>query len=116
MACMKCGKKTKDEQVFCPACLTAMDAYPVKADVHVQLPNRQKSAASKKPGRKRHTASPEEQVAQLRKSLRRARTFCVALAILLCAAGLVLLQVFFAPEQPDADKPGTNYTYNNWID
>ncbi len=116
MACMKCGKKTKDEQVFCPACLTVMESYPVKPDVRVQLPNRQKSASAKKSVRKRYAVPPEEQVAHLRKALRRARVFCAFLAILLCAAGVVLLQMFFAPEEPEDNKLGTNYTYNEFID
>ena len=119
MACMKCGKKTKDQQVFCSACLAVMEAYPVKPDVHVQLPNRQKSAAAKKAGRKRYIMPAEEQVVHLRKALHRARAVCVVLALLLCAAGLVLLQVFFAPGQPEQledSNIGTNYSYNDSID
>lgn len=113
MACMKCGKKTKDEQVFCPACLAVMDAYPVKADVRVQLPNRQKSEAARKSTRKR-AVPPEEQVVQLRRSLRRARAFGLIVTLLLCAAGLLLLQIFFAPTVEKAGH-GTNYTYNETI-
>ncbi len=116
MACMKCGKKTKDEQVFCPACLAVMEDFPVKPDVHVQLPNRQKNATVKKSGRRRYAVPAEEQIANLRKTLRSARAFCVVLAILLCAAGLVLLQVFLAPEQQEDNKLGTNYTYNDTVD
>lgn len=113
MACMKCGKKTKDEQVFCPACLAVMDAYPVKADVRVQLPNRQKLEATRKSTRKR-AVPPEEQVVQLRRSLRRARAFGLIVTLLLCAAGLLLLQIFFAPAEDKAEH-GTNYTYNETI-
>lgn len=115
MNCMKCGKKTNDEQVFCPACLTAMDAYPVKPDVRVQLPNREKRAASKKASRKRYTVSAEEQVAQLRKKLRRTVGFCVLLAVLLCAAGALLVQHHLAPTEKDEDL-GTNYTYDSIVD
>ena len=116
MACMKCGKKTKDEQVFCPTCLAVMEAHPVKADVRVQLPNWQKLDAAKKANRKR-IVPPEEQVVHLRKTLRRARAYGLIVTLLLCAAGLVLLQVFFAPApEAEAKNPGTNYTYNETID
>lgn len=111
MACMKCGKKTKDEQVFCPACLAVMDAYPVKADVHVQLPNRQKSEATRKSARKR-AVPPEEQVVQLRRSLRRARVFGLVVTLLLCAAGFFLLRAFFAPAAEEEADHGSNYTYD----
>ena len=115
MNCMKCGKKTKDEQVFCPACLTAMETYPVRPDVRVQLPNRQKTAPAKKTGRRSYAIPAEEQVSHLRKALRRAVAFCVLLAVLLCAAGALLLQHYLAPPEEDGDL-GTNYTYDSTMD
>ena len=112
MNCIKCGKKTRDELKFCPTCLAAMELYPVKADVHIQLPNRQKTDATKKSGRKRHITPPEEQVVQLRKSLRTARIFCILLAVLLCVTGAMLLNaVLFHPEE--GVDLGKNYTYDS---
>ena len=58
MGCIKCGKKTKQDQTFCPQCLKVMEAYPVKADVHVQLPSRPAEPA-KKPARKKRAIPPE---------------------------------------------------------
>ncbi len=114
MACMKCGKKTKDEQVFCPACLTVMESYPVKSDVRIQLPNWQKLDAAKRANRKR-IVPPEEQVVQLRRSLRRARAYGLIITLLLCAAGFLLLQIFFAPAAEEEASHRTNYTYNKTI-
>lgn len=111
MACMKCGKKTKDEQVFCPACLAVMEAYPVKSDVRIQLPNWQKLDAAKRANRKR-SVPPEEQVVSLRRSLRRARAYGLIVTLLLCAAALFLLQAFFAPTSEEEANHGTNYTYD----
>jgi len=65
MICLKCGKKTKEDHVFCDKCLTTMEAYPVKPDVHIQLPNRSAAAAAKKAGPKRRQLTAEEQVVQL---------------------------------------------------
>lgn len=115
MTCMKCGKKTKDEQVFCPSCLTSMESYPVKPDVRVQLPNRQKSASSKKTGRKRHAVPAEEQVVHLRKALRRMAAISVLLAILLCVTGAMLLRATLGQNQTDVEL-GKNYTYNSLLD
>ena len=53
MHCLKCGKQTKSEHVFCPGCLTVMEAYPVKPDVHIQLPKDANRESPKKSGRKR---------------------------------------------------------------
>ena len=91
MGCIKCGKKTKQDQTFCPQCLKVMEAYPVKADVHVQLPSRPAEPA-KKPARKKRAIPPEEQVAALRRRLRRLALITLALAILLGAAVFQLVK------------------------
>ena len=105
MACLKCGKKTKDEQTFCPRCLEVMEGYPVKPDVHIQLPNRS-AAASKKPARKKRTLPPEEQLPVLRRRVRRLVLAVVALVILLGAAAFLLVKEYFAEEKPPI---GQNY-------
>ena len=108
MGCLKCGKKTTDEQCFCQRCLDTMEAYPVKPDVHVQLPNRSPSAEAKKAGKKRRALSAEEQVPILRKRLRRLAVIALALAILLGAAAFLLIKDYFAEEEL---KIGKNYTF-----
>lgn len=113
MNCLKCGKKTKDEQVFCPQCLETMEAYPVKPDVHVQLPNRRAPAAPKKSGHKRRPLTVEEQVVLLRHRVRRLSVAAVVLALMVCAAGAALLHI--AVTQKDLNW-GTNYTYDNPFD
>ena len=47
MYCLKCGRDTKSEQVFCNDCLAVMDAYPVKPDTAIHLPKRDPQTASK---------------------------------------------------------------------
>lgn len=87
MACLKCGKKTKDEQSFCPRCLEVMEQYPVKKDVHIQLPNRPAAAERKKPLRKRRILSYEEATVVWR---RRTRWLAALVLLLLLLLGVAL--------------------------
>ena len=97
MACLKCGKKTKDDQSFCPRCLEVMEQYPVKKDVHIQLPNRPEVTVKKAP-RKRRPLSAEEQLPILRRKSRRLALAVVALAILLGAAAFLLVKDWLTEE------------------
>lgn len=106
MACIKCGKKTKNEQTFCPRCLEVMESYPVKTDVHIQLPNRP-DAPVRKAARKRRAVPAEELVPVLRRRLRRLALIALSLAILLGAAVFLLVK-----NHLEADKlpDGQNYS------
>lgn len=110
MACLKCGKKTKEEQIFCPRCLEGMEAYPVKPDVHVQLPNRPGAIDLKKSARKRRVLSAEEQVPLLRRRIRRLMALSLVLLLLLVAAVGMLFRDYFAEEKLEIGK---NYTYGD---
>lgn len=106
MACLKCGKKTKDEQVFCPACLGVMEAYPVKGDAPIQLPNRKEREFSKRT-RKRRPLSEEEQLAVLKKRQKRLIAAVALLLLLLSGAvGLLIYDLI----TPDAPQWGIHYT------
>ena len=106
MACLKCGKKTKDTQVFCPACLGVMEAYPVKSDLHIQLPNRKERTLPKRNSRKRRTLTRDEQLAILKKRQSWLIAALVLLALLLgTAAGLL----FYSLAAPDASEWGKHY-------
>ena len=107
MGCIKCGKKTKDEQTFCSRCLEVMEAYPVPSDVHVQLPSRP-TASGKKSSRKRRAVSAEEKVLVLRRKLRRRNALVVLLTLLLAGTVFLLLWQYNAPEE-DAAPNGQNF-------
>ena len=103
MLCMKCGKKTENEQIFCPHCLGVMDQYPVKPDIHIQLPVRAAAAAQKKQSRKRRNLTADEQLVYLRSKIRKQRAAIMLLVLaLLLALGVLLLQArkLYTPE-PD---------------
>ena len=107
MYCLKCGKETAGEQVFCDHCLEIMEQYPVKPDTHIQLPHRDAALGYKKASRRR-IRSHEEQLRQLRVTV---RVLLVCLLVTLTILGLFLWQ-HFRPETvtlPEKEL-GQNYT------
>lgn len=113
VGCLKCGKKTKDEQVFCETCLQSMEAYPVKPEVHIQLPNRKTGQQPKKSGKKRRNLSADEQVVFLRSRIRRLKVLAALLALLLVMTGVMLLHTTL--DEKDLNI-GKNYTFGNPFD
>ena len=108
MWCLKCGKDTKDEQVFCPQCLAGMDDYPVRPDVHIQLPNHEARNNPKKNTKKKRAPTPEELVDILRSRNRRLLAIILVLVLLLGAAAYALTQGKDVPEI--VENWGKNYT------
>ena len=104
MSCMKCGKDTEDGQGFCAHCLEGMEAYPVKPDAHIQLPNHRTEESSKKQTRKSRSRK-QRQAANLRKQIR----WMWAVIVLLILA----LAFSWGKEAviPGSKPPGQNYTY-----
>lgn len=108
MQCLKCGKETKNEQVFCARCLSVMETYPVKPDVHIQLPRRDDREPSKKSAKKRRAFSVEEQISILRRRNRRLAAALLAMTLLLGAAGYLLARATVSTEDTELGK---NYTF-----
>ena len=104
MSCMKCGKAAEDGQAFCARCLEVMEAYPVKPDVHIQLPSRSAEETHKKqirksrPVRKRQEGSLRKQIFWM--------WAVIILLVLALAASLGKEAVL-----PAEKAPGQNYTY-----
>ena len=106
LGCIKCGRDTLSEQVFCTDCLLEMEKYPVRPGTVVQLPVRKATAAVKKTQTKKRTAPPEEQVKVLKK---RCRTlFCLLILVTAIAAALAFPAVEHYMETHH--KIGQNYT------
>lgn len=104
MNCMKCGRETLSEQIFCEECLLEMEKYPVKPGTVVLLPHRRENPVSKKPV-KRRTVSLEDQVKMLK---RRVRILAVA-AVLFAALAAVLAYPAIRYLMDDHFKLGQNY-------
>ena len=109
--CVKCGRKTEGEQVFCQLCLEDADKYPVKPGTPIQLPHRAPELpVKKKPGKEKPELKPEERIARLR---RRVRWLTLALAAALLAFALSAAAALWLLEQRDAQagsRIGQNYT------
>ena len=106
MGCIKCGRDTVSDQVFCPDCLLEMQKYPVRPGTVVQLPVRKNSSSSKKQQSKKRTVPPEEQVKVLKKRCR--VLFLLLIAVTLIAAALAFPAVEHMTE--NHFKIGQNYT------
>lgn len=107
MHCLKCGRETGQNQVFCAACLETMEAHPVKPGTAVNLPRHAAAAATKKSSQRKRHLTPDEQILYLRKHLRRARALGLILAVLLALSSAMLLYEIFNPDDPAL---GQNYT------
>jgi len=105
MACIKCGKNTKDSEVFCPECLEVMEKYPVKAEIHIQLPNR--PGEYYKPAKKRRPPTVEEQVSGLKKKV---RWLTAVIILLIVTLGFSVYLLTRKEEAPKEVEWGTNYS------
>jgi len=110
MNCMRCGRKTTDQQVFCEGCLADMARHPVKPDVAVYLPVRKPSEPQRKQNRHRKKdLSAEELVPILRN---RIWILSAAVVILLLMLGAAAAGVWFANNPTTEDNIpniGQNY-------
>lgn len=107
MRCMKCGKRTENEQVFCESCLTIMAQFPVRQDIHIQLPNRTPPFQKKVPPKKK-APSTEEQIKGLRKTVKWL-SLCLACTLLFLGLTVSFLVQLSYPEKP-GDSIGQNYS------
>ncbi len=103
MNCLKCGRETLAEQVFCPDCQAEMEKYPVKPGTVVLLPRRKENAAPKKALRR---IPLEDQVQTLRSW---ARWLAIGLILSLILNGLLAYPAFEYLTE-DRVKIGQNYT------
>lgn len=85
MNCMKCGRETQNENVFCQDCLMEMEKYPVQPGTVVLLPRRRETSIIKKMP-KRHVPSAEEQIKFLRKWV-----MILTVALVICLAAIALM-------------------------
>ncbi len=93
MNCIKCGRKLKDSQVFCPDCQEDMKNYPVKPGTPIQLPIQPKPVSAKKRGsRRKKLLKAEDQLLRMRSTIRWLTfTLAVSLLAFLVTAVLVLM-------------------------
>lgn len=108
MNCMKCGRKTQADQVFCQECLAEMEKYPVKPGTVVLLPKRQANPGTKRPVARKRFSKPEEQITYLKKRNRWLVRAVVILAFAFVAVSAVAL--YFMDKQDVPTYIGRNYS------
>ena len=107
MQCMKCGRDTDADQVFCQDCLGEMDQYPVKPDAPVVLPHHSSNVFPKKMPAKRTLTSDELE----RKLKRRTRLLSALLSVAVLMAmafGYISWKLYH--EYSNKFLPGQNYS------
>lgn len=109
MGCMKCGRDTVEERIFCDTCLEVMKRYPVKPGIAIQLPKHKDGYPSKRAAapRRRQAPTMEEIIRRLRKQVR--NLVILWLITLLLAAAMVYPTVRFVQDL-DMHKIGQNYS------
>lgn len=105
MPCLRCGRETEGDQVFCFLCESVMVKHPVKPNTVVTIPDRN---ALTRPAPVRKAARPEEDTARLHRIIWQLRLWvCMLLTLLvLCAAALTWQEL----NQKNAPVIGQNYT------
>ena len=111
MNCIKCGRETLGEQVFCQECQMVMAKYPVKPGTAVKLPERRETTSFRRTP-KRRAVNLEEQVKVLKKRTLHL-TIGLILALLMIAA-MIYPSISYLME--DHHKPGQNYTVITTVD
>ena len=88
MYCLRCGKETADNKVFCKSCLESMEDCPVKPGQPIMLPNRPTTQPVKK-NKRTKPMNNEELLDSLRRQLK------ITGRLLLITIGLLALAVLF---------------------
>lgn len=108
MNCLKCGKDTAGEQVFCPDCLAVMDRYPVKPGTAIQLPQRELAEPTKKQPSRKRGSKPEDVILQQKRLIRWLMALLVVLSLLLSFASGAL--IYLSTRSTQSVPTGQNYT------
>ena len=104
MNCLRCGRETENEQVFCFLCESVMVKHPVKPNTVVTIPDR----PAPTPSVLRKTTRQEVDTAPLRRTIAQLRLWvCMLLAaLMLCVAALTWQEL----SRADGPTIGQNYS------
>ena len=108
MNCMKCGRETKGDAVFCDECLDHMERHPVAENVLVYVPSEKDRVAANKHKIENPVVSADDQVKRLHRKVERLRL----LVILFMAATMffAVLSMETLHELNVMNLIGKNYT------
>ncbi len=105
MQCLRCGRETDGEHVFCFLCESVMVKHPVKPNTVVTIPERSvrnRTTPARKPQRQ------EDNTAQLQRTILQLRLWvCMLMAALMLCVGVLTWQELNQQKKPAI---GQNYT------
>ena len=105
MQCLRCGRETDGDQVFCFLCESVMVKHPVKPNTVVTIPERSarlRSTPVRKPQKQ------EEDTEHLHRTILQLRLWvCMLMAALMLCVGVLTWQELTREEKPAI---GQNYT------
>ena len=105
MNCLKCGRES--DQTFCEACREEMTRYPVKPGTIVQLPKDRSASYTRSSQDWLDIISPETQIKNQKRTIRRLASAVAVLVILLIAMVFVMVRILRGNTQPPV---GQNYS------
>lgn len=85
MSCIRCGKETDVDQIFCDECLQDMERHPVKPGTPIQLPVRENRSAVKRSSFKLASSKWQDRIFRLKYII-----FWLIVLVVLLAAALAL--------------------------
>ena len=104
MQCLRCGRETEENHVFCFPCEAVMMKHPVKANAVVTIPERSVRSRNVQPRRQQR---PEEDTDQLHRTIMQLRLWvCMLMAALMLCVGVLTWQELTREEKPSI---GQNY-------
>jgi len=103
--CLRCGRDTENEQVFCKQCLDTMKENPIKPGTAVQILDREEYFV-KKERKTREPVPPEMLVPQLRRTVRILTALILVLAVSLGISAWLLIQSWHTIRLPLSGDPG----------
>ena len=109
MHCLRCGRETDDERVFCFLCESVMVKHPVKPNTVVTIPERSvrlRTTPTRKPQKS------EEDTDQLHRTILQLRLWvCMLMAALMLCVGVLTWQ-----ELSREDTPAIGQNYHSIIE
>ena len=104
MQCLRCGRETEEEHVFCFLCEAVMMKHPVKPNTVVTIPERSVRSRNPQPRRQQRQ---EEETDQLNRTIMQLRLWvCMLMAALMLCVGVLTWQELTREEKPAI---GQNY-------
>ena len=104
MQCLRCGRETEDEHVFCFLCEAVMMKHPVKPNTVVNIPDPNARARSTQPRRQQRQ---EDESEKLRRTIMQLRLWvCMLMAALMLCVGVLTWQEL---NRDDGPAIGQNY-------